>query len=156
VKNDVFLLGFVSLLLALRGVAVIAAWGRLGRGPRKPGLDEHDAKGRGTCLVVVRAGGFSKDRLVRYKIVVDGKPVGSVYEYDTLVVPVDPGYHSVQARAQVLFRSREVMVTVDRHQTAHLVAAAGQVAGMSPTSGYIRLWEGALLEVTPPAPGPTL
>lgn len=156
VKNGMFLLGFVFLLLAIWGAAVIPAWERLGTGPRKSGLREHDVKGSGTCLVVVRAGGFYKDRLIRYKLAVDGKPVGFVYEYDSLVVPIDPGYHSVQARAQVLFRSREVMVAVERHQTTHLVVAAGQVAEMPPASGYIRLWEGELLEVAPPAVGPTL
>lgn len=57
VRNEMFLIGFLFLVLAIRGAAAIPTWGRLGTGPRKSGLCEQDVKGGGTKLVVVRAGG---------------------------------------------------------------------------------------------------
>jgi hypothetical protein len=119
-----WLAGFVFLILSIRGAGVFLAWGRLAEGPRTH-QGQTPVRDDQSKLVVVRAGGFYKDRLVRYRILVDGSVAGSLYEYDTLVVPVEPGHHCVQARIQVFFGSREMVVEVDRHESKHFVVAAG-------------------------------
>jgi hypothetical protein len=68
---------------------------------------------------VVRAGGFWKDRLRGYKILVDGQSVGCVY---TLTVPRLTRTRSVQAKIDV-FKSREVVLSVEGDETTHLVSS---------------------------------
>ena len=99
----------------------------LGSGPRRDVGEQAPEHPNDSTLVVVRAGGFWKDKGQSYRILVDGKRIGSVYEYDSLSVPVQPGRRSVQAKID-MFKSREVVMSVDSGETRHLVVAAGQVA----------------------------
>jgi len=154
-QNEMWLVGFVFLIITIRGASVVPAWGRLAEGPRTHQAQTRVLDGH-SKLVVVRAGGFYKNRLARYGILVDGSSAGSLHEYDRLVVPVHPGTHYVQARIQFFFRSREMVVEVDRHETRHFVVAAGQVDNFPPVPGYIALWEGELQDVLPPVSGPMI
>lgn len=49
-------------------------------------------------LIIVRDGGYWRDRLRRYKVRVDGQQVGSLSEYESITIPVGSGIHDVQVR----------------------------------------------------------
>jgi hypothetical protein len=52
------------------------------------------------------------DSLRRYRVVVDGRTVGTVSNGESRVFAVMPGRHEVQVRLGVVFRSRTRVVTV--------------------------------------------
>jgi hypothetical protein len=56
-----------------------------------------------------------------YKVLVHGTPVGSLFKYDRIEIPVEPGYRHVRAKID-FFRSREVVLSVDPRETRRILS----------------------------------
>jgi hypothetical protein len=74
-------------------------------------------------LVVRRLPG-ERDRARRYQIVVDGAPVGSIAEADTLAVALPQGVHSIYFKLDFL-RSRVAVVQISEESPTVLLCGSG-------------------------------
>jgi hypothetical protein len=106
-----------------------------------------DTKGS-TLITVKRAGGFWRDRRRRYVIMVDGRAVGRLREYEALSVEVSPGQHVIQVSIDHL-RSQTLDVTIKASDTRRFTCSAGSINKRRRKLRYVQLEEDTLDMIRP-------
>ena len=72
-----------------------------------------------------RRTGYWRDRLIRYRVRIDGHSVGLIAEGESLDFSVSPGDHRIRLRVQLTFTSAEKAVSLEAGQLAEFVCGPG-------------------------------
>jgi hypothetical protein len=66
-----------------------------------------------------------RDRLIRYRVVVDGTTIGKIANGESSDFPLTPGDHRIRLVTQLLFTSRPVVFSIRAGEVAEFNCSAG-------------------------------
>lgn len=84
-----------------------------------------DGKQGRSIIRLHRRAGYWRDRLIRYRVRIDGHSVGLIAEGESLDFSVAPGDHRIRLRVQLTFTSAEKAVSLEAGQLAEFVCGPG-------------------------------
>jgi hypothetical protein len=100
-------------------------------------------------IKIERAGGYWKDRIRNYRILLDGSLAGKISEYGVVRLDAPPGEHVLQFKCDFV-GSPELKVNVEAGCEVAVVCAAGRLKDRPRVRGYVKVWLGELTTAAPP------